>query len=457
MQAESTPRQSRSHAVLRTATATGIILACGVITGLISARSLGPTGRGQLAAITVWASTFLYAGTLGLAEAVVYFAAAEPALRARIWMTAQVGAVILGILITAAGWVLIPLIFSGGGDPAVVGWIQWFLLLFAVPCLSSLCACSWLQGAGRLGAFNVSRTLVHVVNAIAFLILLLARDSSVWHFASALLIGNAATWLVAGALGPWRSVGTEGPSLQLARRMLHYGLRVQIGNWSNAMNVRLDQLLLSLFAPAASLGVYVVAVTYANVIMTLPGSAALVMLPEIVSEHREGRSSACLTQWYRRLLWTTVTGCAVVAASGAYLLPLLFGQAYDEAVPLLVILGPAAVLLGMNQIVSTAFDGIDRPQIGSAAELVGLVVTAVSLVALLPRFGMYGAAIASLVAYGAGHVYLLRQAVTVFGGDFRSLCIPTSGDVQAMWRAGAAARGMVRRAPSTPAGTSALP
>jgi O-antigen/teichoic acid export membrane protein len=456
MPGESTQRESATHAVLRTATATGIILACGVITGLISARSLGPTGRGQLAAITVWASTFLYAGTFGLSEAVVYFAAAEPALRARVWMTAQVGAVILGILITAAGWVLIPLLFSGG-DPAVVGWIQWYLLLFAVPCLSSLCACSWLQGAGRLGAFNVSRTLVHVVNAIAFLILLLARDSSVWHFASALLIGNAATWLVAGAFGPWRSVGTQPPSLTLARRMLHYGLRVQVGNWSNAMNVRLDQLLLSLFAPAASLGVYVVAVTYANVIMTLPTSAALVMLPEIIREHRESRSSACLKKWYRRLLWATVIGCAVVAVSGAYLLPLLFGQAYDDAVPLLAILGPATVLLGMNHIVSTAFDGIDRPQVGSAAELVGLVVTAISLVALLPRYGMYGAAMASLLAYGAGHVYLLRQAVTVFGGDFRSLCIPTSADVQAMWRAGAAAREILRRAPSAPAGTSALP
>jgi O-antigen/teichoic acid export membrane protein len=457
MQGESTRRPPAAHAVLRTATATGIILGCGIITGLISARSLGPTGRGQLAAITVWASTFLYAGTLGLSEAVVYFAAAEPALRARVWITAQVGAVILGTLVTAVGWLVIPLLFSGGGDPTVVGWIQWYLLLFAFPTLSSLCACYWLQGAGRLAAFNLSRTLVHVVNAIGFLILLFARDASVWHFASALLIGNAATWLVAWGLGPWRSIAVEGPSLQLAGRMLHYGLRVQVGNWSSALNVRLDQLLLSLLAAPASLGVYVVAVTYANVVITLPGSAALVMLPEMIDDHRQGRAGACMARWYRRLLWTTAAGCAVIAASGVYLLPLLFGQAYDSAVPLLAILGPATLLLGMNQILSTAFHGVNRPEIASGAELVALAVTAAGLVLLLPRYGMYGAAVASLLAYGTCHVYLLRRAMAVFGLNLRSFCVPTRADVQAALRLRTETLVLLRRATTAPAGTSALP
>jgi O-antigen/teichoic acid export membrane protein len=434
MQGDSPSRPLASHAILRTVSATAIILACGVVTGLISARSLGPTGRGQLAAITVWASTFLYAGTLGLAEAVVYFAAAEPALRARVWITAQVGAVILGVGVTVAGWVLIPLLFSGG-DPMVVGWIQWYLLLWAVPCMSSLCACAWLQGVGRIRAFNVSRTLVHVVNAIGFLILLLAGQGSVWHFASAMLIGNAATWLLAVALGPWREIGAEAPSRALAGRMLHYGIRVQVGNWSSAANVRLDQLVLSVLAAPASLGTYVVAVTYANGVLALPGSALLVMLPELIREHRLGTARACLARWYRRVLWTSAAGAAAAGVSGIYLIPLLFGEAFAPAVPLLVLLAPATVILGMNQILVTAFQGVDRPEIGSAAEVVALVVTAASLVVLLPRYGMYGAAMTSLLAYGTSHAYLLRKALSVFDAELRLLCVPTRGDVHAMMRA----------------------
>jgi O-antigen/teichoic acid export membrane protein len=418
--------------VVRTATATAIILGCGVVTGLIAARSLGPAGRGELAAITVWGSTLLYAGTLGLPEAVVYFAAANPALRASVWLTSQVAAAVLGVVVTAAGWLIIPLLFAASEDALLAGWIRWYLLLFAVPCLLSLAACSWLQGVGRLAAFNVSRTTVHVVNACGFAMLWLAGDAMVWHFAAALLVGNAATWLLASALGP--RLNQARPSTALARRMFHYGLRVQLGNWSNAANVRLDQLLLSLLATPASLGIYVVAVTYVNVVLTLPGSAALVMLPQIVDEHRTGTAPSCMTRWYRRLLWTSAAAAAVVAVSGVYVLPLLFGQPFEAAVPLLVFLAPATVLLGLNQILATAFRGIDRPEIGSAAEVVGLAVTVVSLIALLPRFGIYGAAIASLLAYGASHGYLLLKAIGVFDADVRTLCIPTRADAQAILR-----------------------
>ena len=77
--------------------ATAVIMACNVITGLIAARSLGPTGRGELTAITVWAATLLYAGTLGLPEAVAYCAAAERKLRDLIWATGQAAALALGL------------------------------------------------------------------------------------------------------------------------------------------------------------------------------------------------------------------------------------------------------------------------------------------------------------------------------------------------------------------------
>jgi enterobacterial common antigen flippase len=104
-----------------------------------------------------------------------------------------------------------------------------------------------------------------------------------------------------------------------------------------------------------------------------------------------------------------------------------------------MLLAPATVVLGMNQILSTAFRGIGRPEIGSSAELLGLAVTAISLVALLPRYGMYGAAVASLLAYSASHVYLLRRASSIFGIGPRSLCLPTRSDFAALMRAGASA------------------
>jgi O-antigen/teichoic acid export membrane protein len=193
-------------------------------------------------------------------------------------------------------------------------------------------------------------------------------------------------------------------------------------------------------ATSDSLGIYVVAVTYASVLLTIPGSAALVMLPRMVNAHRDGTARACLERWYRRMLWVTVAAAGVLAMSSVVMIPALFGSAFAGATRIAVLLAPATVMLGLNQVLSTAFRGIGRPEIASAAEIVGVAATVAGLLLLLPRYGTYGAAGASLIAYSASHVYLARQAVIVFGTDLRSLSLPTHADREALRMAGARTR-----------------
>jgi O-antigen/teichoic acid export membrane protein len=415
------------HPIVGTAVASAAIMACGLITGVIAARSLGPEGRGQLAAITVWSMTILYAGTLGVPEAVAYFAAAGRESRDRVWMTGQAAALALGVLVTLAGWSVIPFIFTGE-QAALVPAARWYLSLFVIPGLGALCATAWLQGVGRMRAFNISRTAVHVVSALGMAMLMVTGDRAVVHFAAVLLLGNATPWLLATAAGPIRRVVAAPPSARVARDMLRYGVRVQFGNWSNAANVRLDQLLLSLVASSASLGLYVVAVSYASVLLAIPATAVYPMLPEIAAEHRKGTARACLVRWYRRLLWMTILGAVVLAVCSVTVVPLAFGSAFSSAVLIAVLLLPGTVMLGMNGVLSTAFRAIGHPEIGSTSEVIGLAITVPVLAALLPMYGLYGVVLASILAYGASHVYLIRRTMTIFGLDFKTLLRPTGED-----------------------------
>jgi O-antigen/teichoic acid export membrane protein len=423
---------STGSAIISTVTATAVILGCGLITGLLAARSLGPAGRGDLAAITVWANVLLYAGTLGLPEAVAFFAAADRGRRVRIWTTGQAGALVLGVAVTILGSWIIGVMMAGA--PARISAVRWFLLWFGVPCFASLCAGSWLQGAGFVHRFNVSRSSVHVVNAVGMALLVAFGGTEVGQFAAVLLIGNLAGWAVGAALGPITQVLTAPPTRELAISMLRYGFRVQLGNWSNAASVRLDQLLLSIFATAASLGLYVVAVTYANVLMVIAGSASLVMLPRMVRHHLEGTGRACLEEWYRRVFWTSIAGAVAVALSAVYVVPVLFGAAFATAVPLVMLLVPATVTLGMNLVLSTAFRGAGRPDLASKGEIAGLVATCGGLAVLLPLYGAYGAAIASLLAYAIVHTYLSAKARAIFGTTASCLYIPRRDDLLALRR-----------------------
>lgn len=420
---------SASSAILSTAAGGAVIMACGVVTGLIAARSLGPDGRGQLAAITVWIFTLVWVGDVGLPDAMAYTSAAARDARDRVWTTGQVMAIAVGVFITAVGWWIVPLIFTGA---ALVATARWYLALFTVPYFGATLALGWLQGVGRMRAYNVGRATVPLVNAAAMTTLFVAGDHSVPHFAAALLLGNAAGWVAAVSLGPGRRAATARPSAQIAGQMLRYGVRMQWGNWSNIANARLDQLVLSIVSPAATLGLYVVAVNYAMLLQAVANTAAIAMWPGMVAAHQAGEASAYLTRWYRRLLWIMLAGALVVAASSVVVIPVVIGRAFSSAVPVAMLLVPGVVVFGMNEVLSAAFQGTGRPAVVSTAEAIGLVVTVVALAALLPRYGIYGAVAASLLSYGSTHVYLLRKAFVTFDVNVRALVVPTHEDVDAL-------------------------
>ncbi len=415
-----------------TALTSVVIMAAGVVTGLLAARLLGPSGRGELTASTIWPTTILYAGACGLAEATGFFTARDTHDTDAIFVTAQVMALVIGLVVTAAGWLVLPFVLSRQGAP-VVHQARLYLVLFATPCLCSLTACAWLQGAGRIGDFNISRAAVHLVTAAVMVSIALAGQAAVPTFMAAMLVGNVTT--LAAAAGFWwrRRARASVARLDLIRPIFSYGIRVQAGSWSAAANLRLDQLLLATMAAPGALGVYVVAVSYASLVIALPTVAGMVMLPGLVRDCAAGRGGRTLATWYRRSLWATVSiGGGLWLASGL-LIPRLFGHPFVESVGLMWLLIPASVIWGMNQLMAVGFRSHGRPGVASRAEFIGLAVTVPLLLLVLPRLGIRGAAATSLLAYSCSTIYLLTEAGRTLA-DLRAFWKPTSDDWDVLTR-----------------------
>jgi O-antigen/teichoic acid export membrane protein len=92
-----------------------------------------------------------------------------------------------------------------------------------------------------------------------------------------------------------------------------------------------------------------------------------------------------------------------------WLIPFFFGSGYRGAVPLLWILTPGAVFLACGQVVGDLLRGRNHPAVVAWAEGLAAVFTVVLLLALLPVVGVYGAAIASTVAYGIALAAMLHS------------------------------------------------
>jgi O-antigen/teichoic acid export membrane protein len=96
-------------------------------------------------------------------------------------------------------------------------------------------------------------------------------------------------------------------------------------------------------------------------------------------------------------------------ALAAWIIPLLFGDAFNDAVVISYLVLPGTVFLSVRRVLAEGLRGLGHPGIGTVAEIVALAWLIAALGVCVPLFGVRGAAIAMTTAYAAS------LGVTLFG------------------------------------------
>ncbi len=373
--------------------------------GILLARALGPTVRGQYAAITAWFGITLMIGQMGQPAALCFYVARDP-LRARQYVaTSRVMMLSTGCVALVAGLLLSPLLAHGVASVALG-----YRLAFGATVLSCVSASyvSALQ-ARDLHLWNIARTSQPLLSAIVvglfWRLHLLTLDSAL-----IILLGTLAVQLA------WsykscrlKDLAPGKPQLKLIRPLAAYGI-VQIAALTPAaLNSQLDQLVLSQTVAAADLGRYAIAVSLTLLPMPIVTAIGYVAFPRLAAQRVIRRAD-------RRLQLLAVLASAALTAvmllplaiAAPWLVPTIFGAGYRQAVPLLWILAPGAVFLACGQVAGDILRGRNRPSVVAFAQGWAAILTVALLITLLPVFGVAGAAIASTFSYGLALVVMVR-------------------------------------------------
>src|SRR5262245_15359733 len=118
-----------------TLAANGAILLLGTIGGILAARLLGPTGRGELAMIMLGPTALATLGNLGISQSLTFFTAQQPARRHVLFSASLALAVAQSVVLGGIGYFLLPL-FLSGHPPAILFWARCFLLFIPLSLLS---------------------------------------------------------------------------------------------------------------------------------------------------------------------------------------------------------------------------------------------------------------------------------------------------------------------------------
>ncbi|HEY4569263.1 MAG TPA: polysaccharide biosynthesis C-terminal domain-containing protein [Kribbella sp.] len=204
----------------------------------------------------------------------------------------------------------------------------------------------------------------------------------------------------------WRRFGLAGrglgwwgrPDRQLGRRVASYGLRGQVGGLITLLNLRLDVAILGAMAGPAVLGGYAVASKYAE-LLRLPGTAVTWVFYPRLAKLDQPEAAAVARRMIRPALAGILVAAIPVALLASPVLRILYGASFAPAVAPARVLVAGMILAGASGVASAYLYGRGTPGLNSLVLGVGLALTVVLDVTLIPQFGALGAAVASTAAY----------------------------------------------------------
>ncbi|CAN5570505.1 hypothetical protein BH20ACI4_BH20ACI4_04170 [soil metagenome] len=382
-----------------------LIMVFSVITSLLSAWALKAEGRGDLAIVTLWLFVFSLVGTFGLPLAHRYWAAREPERQSEIFTNTVAYTIIAGAVAGAFAWFLIP-ILTAGRSPEIIRLTQLFSLNIPVILLTEMLR-GQLEGARLFNWVSAARLSFIMTQAVGYLIFY----SFGW-----LTLENAILIIIAGQIicplimlgGVLRNLRPRWNfNWRVFRGEFGYGLRSYFGIISGFAVLRLDQIILVILASSASVGLYAIAVALAEITATLSSSVADALMPEVAAANNPAHSVFLVGKSLRLLFYAHFLVLIPLWIAAPYILQTIYCAEFVEATGALRLLLLASILWSAGLTVISGLDGGGRPGLSSFARLASTGVTIAALLILLPRFGINGAAAASLIGYGVFFVAAL--------------------------------------------------
>ena len=305
-------------------------------------------------------------------------------------------------------------LLGGAGMAAIVAWgslsdtigteLAFVAALGLIPNVCWQTTSGVLLGLARIRVWNYIQASPPLLTLVGLLVLVVALDGGVtaavaaWSAAHVLtaafaLAANRDLWL------PLRLPAVfDRHGLLLARLALVMGA-VQV---VNLVSYRVELFILEYYDGLAEVGIYSIAMQAAEALWLIAAAVATAVTAPAVHE-TEGRAAQLVWRAAARALAYTAGAAVVVGLAAPFLIPLLFGEAFDAAATPLALLLPGVVAYApVTVLVVYISIRRGRPRLSLAVSVGAMLVTLAAAVLMIPRFGGEGAAVASTIGYGAG-------------------------------------------------------
>lgn len=397
-------------------------LAVGIVILTITARWLGPDGRGTIAAVTTWVAMFSTVGCLSLGQVAIFRATQ---LRSEGWLGPTLGSLLsVGAVVTLGGWSMaVALYLVTSGDvfhhlPAPLLAIGFVGLPFMI---WEQYGSALLMAVDRVAIYNRAQLLGRTTGLVLVVLAWLLKGGVAAVLAVA-VVSEVIVALTGLRLLSERAGGRIRPNRGTVRELIRGGARLHLNYIGGFVISSSSIVVINYFAGSTATGFYQLALQLISVFALVPQAAAMVFYGKLTECGPDGT-----WRQQRRVVLLLMIGVLAVGGVAGLLapwaIPLVMGDGFAPAAGLFQIM--LIGLIGMALATAMSPQWIGRGLFGYMSGLtvvLGLLNLGANVV-LVPRIGAWGAAWSLVGTYLlAAFVQLgmivhcearLRQAVVV--------------------------------------------
>lgn len=402
----------------------GLVITLGLV--VLVSRTFGPVGQGRYSLAVFLPTVLVLFSNLGVPFANAYFLG-RGGVSAR---SALVTSLRLWILLSACGTLVGAVVVHFLADrffPGVGRELLWIALGALPLALLHALLVSLLQGLQDFNRYNVAMfaqpvTALLLTASAIFVLKWQIEGALVAYALSWLLSAAMAWWVLTPHLGTSRPEEEDGQTEGYARRCIAYGWKVQVSINLAFLSYRASVLLINYFMSPAATGVYIIAVMIAEKIWLLSQAASQVLLPRLSELHTDEERRRRLTPLATKIVFAISAAIALVLFAAAK--PLIVGffrEEFRESVGALRWLLPGIVLMSAARTLAIDLAARGRVDLNLYVAVLSLVMNVAAAVAMIPRYGINGAAIATSLSYTVNFIVLIVLYKRLSGNSWYEL------------------------------------
>lgn len=396
-----------------------------LIASIITARMLGPSGKGQIAAAMAIFSIVLQFVHLGLTQGLLYKGARDETDGKR----AAFFAILLSLTNGIVGTIILLLLeYSGFGATRNIPEKALIFLAAGMPfSLLIMYAGSVLLAREYIGPMNVVNLSAEIIRLAGLFVLMVIGSFTTLNVILLWLITSILTSLISLLSLKFRIGFSFKLEIDYLKKIAVVGLRFYILDALIFLLLRSDIVLLNYLRNSYEVGIYSIAVTLADRVLLTPRIVGTILLPRVVKQAEGTRDFQNMVSRMTSLMMGVILLVVLIFANPVILL--LYGKSFAPSFVPLMILLPGIFFLGLNSILMPHFVAKAYPPISFIAPSVGLLLNVVGNVVLIPHFGYVAAALTSSFGYGVMYFVFALSYKKETGTKLHELLLPKKEDI----------------------------